>query len=217
MDKQKMKNWKRSAEEILTMGPVVPVIVIERLEDAVPLAKALIAGGVKVLEVTLRTACALEAIKKIIKEVPEAVVGAGTVTSVEQLKQVTEAGVEFVITPGITDSILKAAVSGPVPVIPGIATISELLTAQEYGLTALKFFPAEINGGIAALKAFAGPCGYMKFCPTGGVNPKNYRDYLALDNVLCVGGTWFIPTEAIAKGDFAKITKMAKEAVDGAK
>ena len=212
-----MKNWKRSAEEILTMGPVVPVIVIERLEDAVPLAKALIAGGVKVLEVTLRTECALEAIKKIIKEVPEAVVGAGTVTSVEQLKQVTEAGVEFIITPGITDAILKAAVEGPVPVIPGIATISELLTAQEYGLTALKFFPAEINGGVAALKAFAGPCGYMKFCPTGGVNPKNYRDYLALNNVLCVGGTWFIPTDAIANGDFTKITQMAKEAVAGAK
>ncbi|OCG09281.1 bifunctional 4-hydroxy-2-oxoglutarate aldolase/2-dehydro-3-deoxy-phosphogluconate aldolase [Gilliamella apicola] len=212
-----MKNWKRSAEEILTMGPVVPVIVIERLEDAVPLAKALIAGGVKVLEVTLRTECALEAIKKIIKEVPEAVVGAGTVTSVEQLKQVTEAGVEFIITPGITDAILKAAVEGPVPVIPGIATISELLTAQEYGLTALKFFPAEINGGVAALKAFAGPCGYMKFCPTGGVNPKNYRDYLALSNVLCVGGTWFIPTDAIANGDFTKITQMAKEAVAGAK
>ncbi|OCG15701.1 keto-deoxy-phosphogluconate aldolase [Gilliamella sp. Fer2-1] len=208
-----MKNWKRSAEEILTLGPVIPVIVIERLEDAVPLAKALIAGGVKVLEVTLRTACAIDAIKKIIQEVPEAVVGAGTVTSVAQLKQVTEAGVQFVITPGITDAILKAAVEGSVPVIPGIATISELLTAQEYGLTALKFFPAEVNGGVAALKAFAGPCGYMKFCPTGGVNPKNYRDYLALDNVLCVGGTWFIPTDAIAKGDFAKITEMAKQAV----
>ncbi|OCG02700.1 bifunctional 4-hydroxy-2-oxoglutarate aldolase/2-dehydro-3-deoxy-phosphogluconate aldolase [Gilliamella apis] len=212
-----MKSWKKTAEEILTLGPVVPVIVIERLEDAVPLAKALIAGGVKVLEVTLRTECALDAIKKIIKEVPEAVVGAGTVTTVEQLKQATEAGVEFIITPGITDSILKAAVEGTVPVIPGIATISELLTAQEYGLTALKFFPAEVNGGVAALKAFAGPCGYMKFCPTGGVNPKNYRDYLALDNVLCVGGTWFIPTDAIANGDFAKITEMAKEAVAGAK
>lgn len=212
-----MKNWKRSAEEILTMGPVVPVIVIDRLEDAVPLAKALIAGGVKVLEVTLRTPVALEAIKKIIKEVPEAVVGAGTVTSVEQLKEVTEAGVEFIITPGITDAILKAGVEGSVPLIPGIATISELLTAQEYGLTALKFFPAEINGGVAALKAFAGPCGYMKFCPTGGVNPKNYRDYLALNNVLCVGGTWFIPTDAIAQGDFAKITQLAKEAVEGTK
>ena len=212
-----MKNWKKSAEEILTLGPVVPVIVIERLEDAVPLAKALIAGGVKVLEVTLRTPVALEAIKKIIAEVPEAVVGAGTVTSVEQLKQVTEAGVEFIITPGITDSILKAAVEGSVPVIPGIATISELLTAQEYGLTALKFFPAEVNGGVGALKAFAGPCGNMKFCPTGGVNPKNYRDYLALNNVLCVGGTWFIPTDAIREGNFAKITQLAKEAVDGAK
>ena len=121
-----MKSWKKTAEEILTLGPVVPVIVIERLEDAVPLAKALIAGGVKVLEVTLRTECALDAIKKIIKEVPEAVVGAGTVTTVEQLKQATEAGVEFIITPGITDSILKAAVEGTVPVIPGIATISEL-------------------------------------------------------------------------------------------
>lgn len=215
--KLQMKNWKRSAEEILTMGPVVPVIVIERIEDAVPLAKALIAGGVRVLEVTLRTACALDAIKKIIQEVPEAVVGAGTVTSVEQLKEVIEAGVEFVITPGITDSILKAAVQCSVPVIPGIATISELLTAQEYGLTALKFFPAEINGGVAALKAFAGPCGYMKFCPTGGVNPKNYNDYLALSNVLCVGGTWFIPTDAIAAGDFAKITQLAKEAVAGVK
>ncbi|MDF7667100.1 bifunctional 4-hydroxy-2-oxoglutarate aldolase/2-dehydro-3-deoxy-phosphogluconate aldolase [Orbaceae bacterium ESL0727] len=211
-----MKNWKRSAEEILTMGPVVPVIVIERLDDAVPLAKALVAGGVKVLEVTLRTECSLDAIKKIIKEVPEAIVGAGTVTTVEQLKQVTDAGVEFIITPGITESILKAAVAGSVPVIPGIATISELLTAQQYGLTALKFFPAEINGGVAALKAFSGPCGYMKFCPTGGINQKNYHDYLALKNVLCVGGTWFIPTDAIANGDFAKITQLAQAAVAGA-
>lgn len=212
-----MKNWKRSAEEVLSLGPVVPVIVIEDIKDAVPLAKALVAGGVKVLEVTLRTACGLDAIKKIIAEVPEAVVGAGTVTSVAQLKEVTAAGVEFIITPGCTPEILKAAVAGTVPVIPGVATITELMTAKEAGLTAFKFFPAEINGGIGALKAFAGPIPDAKFCPTGGINLKNYRDYLALNNVLCVGGSWFVPTDVIAKGDFAAITELAKQAVEGAK
>lgn len=212
-----MKNWKRSAEEVLSLGPVVPVIVIEDIKDAVPLAKALIAGGVKVLEVTLRTACGLEAIKKIMAEVPEAVVGAGTVTSVEQLKEVTKAGVEFIITPGLTPSILKAAVEGSVPVIPGVATISELMTAKEAELTAFKFFPAEINGGTAALKAFSGPIPDAKFCPTGGINLKNYRDYLALKNVICVGGSWFVPTDFIREGNFSGITKLAKEAVEGAK
>ncbi|OCG22198.1 keto-deoxy-phosphogluconate aldolase [Gilliamella sp. wkB108] len=212
-----MKNWKRSAEEVLSLGSVVPVIVIEDIKDAVPLAKALIAGGVKVLEVTLRTACGLEAIKKIMAEVPEAVVGAGTVTSVEQLKEVTKAGVEFIITPGLTPSILKAAVEGSVPVIPGVATISELMTAKEAGLTAFKFFPAEINGGTAALKAFSGPIPDAKFCPTGGINLKNYRDYLALKNVICVGGSWFVPTDFIREGNFSGITKLAKEAVEGAK
>lgn len=211
-----MKNWKRSAEEILSLGPVVPVIVIEDIKDAVPLARALISGGVKVLEVTLRTACGLDAIKKIIAEVPEAVVGAGTVTSVEQLKEVTKAGVEFIITPGLTPSILKTAVEGSVPVIPGIATIGELMTAKEAGLTAFKFFPAEINGGTAALKAFSGPIPDAKFCPTGGINIKNYRDYLALKNVICVGGSWFVPTDLIKNGNFAEITKLAREAVEGA-
>lgn len=211
-----MKNWKRSAEEILSLGPVVPVIVIEDIKDAVPLARALISGGVKVLEVTLRTACGLDAIKKIIAEVPEAVVGAGTVTSVEQLKEVTKAGVEFIITPGLTPSILKTAVEGSVPVIPGIATIGELMTAKEAGLTAFKFFPAEINGGTAALKAFSGPIPDAKFCPTGGINIKNYRDYLALKNVICVGGSWFVPTDLIKDGNFAEITKLAREAVEGA-
>lgn len=212
-----MKNWKRSAEEVLSLGPVVPVIVIENINDAIPLAKALIAGGVKVLEVTLRTACGLDAIKRIIAEVPEAVVGAGTVTSAEQLKEVTKAGVEFIITPGLTPSILKAAVEGSVPVIPGVATMGELMTAKEAGLTAFKFFPAEINGGIAALKAFSGPIPDAKFCPTGGINIKNYRDYLALKNVICVGGSWFVPTDLIKKGDFSGITALAREAVDGAK
>lgn len=212
-----MKNWSTTAESILTAGPVVPVIVIDKLADALPLAEALLAGGVKVLEVTLRTECALEAIKLIRQQLPQAIVGAGTVTSVQQLHAVTQAGAQFAITPGITDALLQAAIDGPIPVIPGIATISELLTAQQYGLSALKFFPAEVNGGIAALKAFAGPCGYMKFCPTGGINPTNYRDYLALDNVLCVGGSWFVPSDRIAQGDFAKITELAAQAVAGAK
>ncbi|SQI36402.1 KHG/KDPG aldolase [Leminorella richardii] len=212
-----MKTWKKTAEEILSIGPVVPVIVINDIKDAVPLAKALVAGGVKTLEVTLRTACAIDAIKKIMAEVPEAVVGAGTVTTVEQFKKVSELGVEFIITPGLTPALLKAAVEGTVPVIPGIATIGELMTGAEAGLKCFKFFPAEINGGVAALKAFAGPMPDAKFCPTGGISLKNYRDYLSLKNVLCVGGSWFVPTDVIAKGDFAAITQMAKEAVEGAR
>lgn len=211
-----MKHWKKSAEEILTASPVVPVIVINDVKDAVPLAKALLAGGVRTLEVTLRTACALEAIKTIMEEVPEAIVGAGTVTTVEQFRKVSELGVEFIITPGLTASLLKEAVAGDIPVIPGIATLGELMTGAEAGLTCFKFFPAEINGGVAALKAFAGPMPDVKFCPTGGISLKNYRDYLALKNVLCVGGSWFVPTDAIEQGDFATITRMAKEAVAGA-
>ncbi len=212
-----MKSWKKTAEQILTLGPVVPVIVINDIKDAVPLAKALVAGGVKTLEVTLRTACAIDAIRKIMAEVPEAVVGAGTVTTVEQYKKVAELGVEFIITPGLTPALLKAAVEGTVPVIPGIATIGELMTGAEAGLKCFKFFPAEINGGVAALKAFAGPMPDAKFCPTGGISLKNYRDYLSLKNVLCVGGSWFVPTDVIAQGDFDAITKMAKEAVEGAR
>lgn len=209
-----MKNWKRSAQDVLSLSPVIPVIVIQKLEDAVPLAKALVAGGINVLEVTLRTACGLDAIKKIMQEVPQAIVGAGTVTSVEQFEQVTKAGVEFIITPGLTPKLLTAATQGSVPVIPGIATIGELMTAKEAGLNTFKFFPAEINGGIPALKAFAGPIPDAKFCPTGGINFKNYREYLALKNVLCVGGSWFVPPELIEQKDFNKITEMVKQVME---
>lgn len=212
-----MKNWKRSAEDILSLSPVVPVIVIENINDAVPLANALVAGGVRTLEVTLRTACALDAIKLIKEQVPEAVVGAGTVTTVEQFHHVSRLGVAFIITPGLTASLLAAAVEGSIPVIPGIATLGELMTGAEAGLTSFKFFPAEINGGVTALKAFAGPMPDVKFCPTGGINLKNYRDYLQLNNVICVGGSWFVPTDVIAKGDFAEITRLAQEAVAGAR
>ncbi len=185
-----MKNWKTTAEAILTSGPVVPVIVVKKLEHAVPMAKALVAGGVRVLEVTLRTECAPEAIRAIAKEVPDAIVGAGTVTNVEQLKAVTEAGAQFAISPGLTESLLKAATEdGTIPLIPGISTVSELMLGMQYGLKEFKFFPAEANGGVKALQAIAGPFGHIRFCPTGGISPANYRDYLALNSVLCIGGS----------------------------
>ncbi|WP_147194011.1 bifunctional 4-hydroxy-2-oxoglutarate aldolase/2-dehydro-3-deoxy-phosphogluconate aldolase [Pantoea sp. CCBC3-3-1] len=211
-----MNHWKMSAEQILTSGPVVPVIVIERLEQAVPLARALVAGGVRVLEVTLRTDCAVEAIRAIAQEVPGAIVGAGTVINPEQLQQVTEAGAQFAISPGLTEALLKAATAGSIPLIPGISTVSELMLGMDYGLREFKFFPAEANGGVKALKAIAGPFPRVRFCPTGGISPANYRDYLALDSVLCIGGSWLIPADALQSGDYDRITAAAREAVAGA-
>jgi len=212
-----MKNWKTSAEQILTSGPVVPVIVINKLEHAVPLAKALVAGGVRVLEVTLRTPCAMDAIRAIAKEVPEAIIGAGTVLNSEQLAEVTEAGAQFAISPGLTDALLKAANAGSIPLIPGICTVSELMVGLDAGLREFKFFPAEANGGVKALQAIAGPFPQVRFCPTGGISPANYRDYLALKSVLCIGGSWLVPADALESGDYARITELAKEAVAGAK
>lgn len=211
-----MNNWKISANSILAAGPVVPVIVIDELHQAVPLARALIAGGVRVLEVTLRTSCAVDAIRAIAQEVPEAIVGAGTVTNPEQLKAVTAAGAQFAISPGLTDALLQAAVDGPIPLIPGISTVSELMTGMSYGLDNFKFFPAEANGGVSALKAIAGPFSHIRFCPTGGISLSNYRDYLALSSVLCVGGSWLVPADAIRDGDYARITTLAAQAVAGA-
>ena len=212
-----MKNWKTSAESILTPGPVVPVIVVKKLEHAVPIAKALVAGGVRVLEVTLRTECAVDAIRAIAKEVPEAIVGAGTVLNPQQLAEVTEAGAQFAISPGLTEPLLKAATEGTIPLIPGISTVSELMLGMDYGLKEFKFFPAEANGGVKALQAIAGPFSQVRFCPTGGISPANYRDYLALKSVLCIGGSWLVPADALEAGDYDRITKLAREAVEGAK
>lgn len=184
-----MNQWKTSAEQILTAGPVVPVIVINKLEHAVPLAKALVAGGVRVLEVTLRTACAMDAIRAIAQEVPEAIIGAGTVINPQQLREVTEAGAQFAISPGLTDELLNAATAGSIPLIPGISTVSELMLGMDYGLREFKFFPAEANGGVKALQAIGGPFPQVRFCPTGGISPDNYRSYLALKSVLCIGGS----------------------------
>jgi len=212
-----MKNWKVSAETVLKTGPVVPVIVVNDLKHAVPMAKALVAGGVRVLEVTLRTPVAMEALRAIIKEVPEAIVGAGTVLNTQQLHEVTEAGAQFVISPGITESLLKAATDGPIPLIPGISTVSELMTGMDYGLREFKFFPAEANGGVKALQAIAGPFPQVRFCPTGGITPANYRDYLALKSVLCIGGSWLVSADALEQGDWNRITELAREAVAGAR
>ena len=212
-----MSNWKTSAEQILTTGPVVPVIVVNKLEHAVPMAKALVAGGVRVLEVTLRTPCALDALKAMVKEVPEAIVGAGTVLNPQQLKEVTDAGAQFIISPGLTEPLLRAATDGSVPLIPGISTVSELMTGLVYGLREFKFFPAEANGGVKALQAIGGPFPQVRFCPTGGISPANYRDYLALKSVLCIGGSWLVPADALEAGDYDRITRLAQEAVAGAR
>ena len=208
---------KLTALDVLNAAPIVPVIALKRLEDALPLATALLNAGVRALEVTLRTDCALDAIKLLRKALPDALVGAGTVTNVAQFRQALQAGSQFIITPGLTEDLLKESLKQDVPFIPGIATPSELMLAKQYSLSYLKFFPAEINGGIKALQVFAGPFPDVKFCPTGGINEKNYRNYLELKNVLCVGGTWFVPTEAIERGDFDAIAALAKSAVEQAK
>ncbi|EMA3642312.1 bifunctional 4-hydroxy-2-oxoglutarate aldolase/2-dehydro-3-deoxy-phosphogluconate aldolase [Providencia stuartii] len=211
-----MHNWKLAAADVLNAGPVVPVIVINKLEQAVPLAKALVKGGIRVLEVTLRTECAIDAIRLIANEVPEAMIGAGTVINAQQLTAVTEAGAQFAISPGLTEELLSAATKGCIPLIPGISTVSELMLGMNYGLKEFKFFPAEANGGVKALKAIAGPFSQVKFCPTGGISPANYRDYLALKSVLCIGGSWLVPEDALESGDYQRITQLAEEAIKGA-
>lgn len=207
------RNWKIDAAEIMAQGPVVPVMVIHKLEHAVPLARALVAGGVRVLEITLRTPVAIEAIRLISESVPEAIVGAGTVINAEELKAVEEAGAVFAISPGLTPELLEAANRGGIALIPGVSTISELMTGIDKGYTHFKFFPAEAAGGVKTLKAFAGPFPAIKFCPTGGIRPETRDDYLALPNVVCVGGSWLVPPDAVENGRWDEITALAKEAV----
>lgn len=206
-------NWQLQPETLFAQGPVVPVIVIKDLATAVPLAKALVAGGVRVLEVTLRTPVALEAIELMAKEVPDAIVGAGTVTTPEQLAKVTAAGAKFAISPGLTRELLAAGKAGDIPLIPGIASISELMEGTGVGYTHFKFFPAEAAGGVKTLKSIHGPFSDIRFCPTGGINEKNFQEYLALPNVACVGGSWIVPDDAIANGDWDRITQLCKDAV----
>jgi 2-dehydro-3-deoxyphosphogluconate aldolase/(4S)-4-hydroxy-2-oxoglutarate aldolase len=211
------RNWKISPLNVLQAGPVVPVIVIKDIDHAVPLAKALLAGGIKVLEVTLRSKVAIEAIRRISDEVPEALVGAGTVASAADLDAVVEAGGVFAISPGLTPTLLQAANQGPIALIPGISTASELMLGMEHGYTEFKFFPAEAAGGVKMLKSIGGPFPRITFCPTGGISPDNYNNYLALHNVACVGGSWVVPSAAMEQGDWAAVTAVAEQAVQGAR
>ncbi|PZQ66334.1 MAG: keto-deoxy-phosphogluconate aldolase [Variovorax paradoxus] len=201
-----------TALDVMRDAPVIPVIVLHDVKDAVPLARALVAGGIRMLEVTLRTREALECIEAIAKEVPEAVAGAGTIRSAADAQASALAGARFGVSPGYTRSVGKACHDLGLPLLPGVATGSEVMLAQEDGYTELKFFPAVQAGGINMLKAWQGPFGEVKFCPTGGVHAGNAPDFLALANVACVGGSWIVPTEAIAAKDWARIEALAREA-----
>jgi 2-dehydro-3-deoxyphosphogluconate aldolase/(4S)-4-hydroxy-2-oxoglutarate aldolase len=207
------ENWQLQPGALFDQGPVVPVIVIKDLADAVPMAKALLAGGIKVLEVTLRTPVALDAIRLLATEVPEAIVGAGTVTTAAQLQQVVDAGAKFAISPGSTRELLQAGKDAAIPLIPGIASISELMEGTGLGYSHFKFFPAEAAGGVKTLKSIYGPFADIRFCPTGGINEKNFLEYLALPNVKCVGGSWIVPDDAVAAKDWQRITELCKAAV----
>ncbi len=194
----------------LALSPVVPVLTIHRVEDAAPLARALTAGGLKVLEVTLRTGVALEAMRRIAAEVPDAVVAAGTVLTAKDLKRAAKAGARFAFSPGLADFMLE---DGPIPMVPGVATASEVMKALAAELSILKFFPAAAAGGVAALKGLHGPFADVAFCPTGGIDASNAAQFLSLPNVLCVGGSWVAPAKLIEAADWAAIEALARDAV----
>lgn len=198
--------------ELAGHGPVIPVIVIQQLQDAVPLARALVQGGVKVLEVTLRTPVALQAIEAIARSVPEAIVGAGTIRSAADARAAKAAGSLFGVSPGYTAEVGAACRDAGLPLLPGVATASEVMAAQADGLSFLKFFPATAAGGIPMLKALAGPFPDVVFCPTGGITVDTAPQFLALPNVKVCGGSWLTPADAVAAGDWARITQLAREA-----
>ena len=197
--------------DVMRTGPVIPVIAIEDLAHAVPLAKALVAGGVRVLEVTLRTAVGLDSIRAIAREVPDAIVGVGTLTRPEEFAKALEAGARFGVSPGLTPSMVEAAHQTGLPLLPGVMTPSDVIAARLAGFQQLKLFPAQQAGGIGMLKALGGPFPDVMFCPTGGVSVENAPDFLALPNVACVGGSWLAPKAVMVAGDWGKITALAKE------
>ncbi len=199
--------------EVLQISPIVPVVVIEDLNDAVPLAQSLIEGGIPIIEVTLRSSCALEAIELIAKNVPKMHVGAGTILNLTQLEQAQNRGAEFLISPGLTIKLLEHAKKKDMPLIPGVSSSSEVMQALEWGYNALKFFPAEYCGGVKLLNAFNGPFKGVKFCPTGGISADNMRSYLALENVVCVGGSWLTPKDLVQNKEWDKITEICKRAL----
>jgi 2-dehydro-3-deoxyphosphogluconate aldolase/(4S)-4-hydroxy-2-oxoglutarate aldolase len=198
-------------DTVMGDGPVIPVLVIGRLAAAAPVADALVRGGVRVLEITLRTDDALDAIRHV-KMIDGAIVGAGTVLNPRQLDQAVEAGARFIVSPGLTEGLAKAAANAGVPLLAGVATATDIMRGLDLGLTRFKFFPAETSGGVGAVKAFGGPFANVKFCPTGGVSADNAAAYLAAPNVVCVGGSWLTPSDAVEAGDWARIEAMAKAA-----
>jgi len=201
-----------SPSDLLSLVPVVPVVVIDTLADAVPVARALVAGGLPVIELTLRTPVALDAIRAIADEVPEILVGAGTIVAPGQAKEALDAGAQFLVSPGTTPALLAAMGDTGLPFLPGVATVSEVLSLLEAGISAMKFFPAEASGGAAFLKSIASPVPAARFCPTGGITAATAPSYLSLPNVGCVGGSWLTPADALAAGDWARVTELARAA-----
>lgn len=199
---------------IAALAPVVPVLTIERQADAVPLARALVRGGLRVLEITLRTGVALEAIRAIAAEVPDAVVGAGTVLNGRQLEQARQGGARFAVSPGCTPALATAAAASGLPFLPGVQTVTEAMALAERGFSLLKFFPADVAGGLGWLKAVAAPLADLRFCPTGGIGPDNAPAYLSLANVACVGGSWVAPRDAVAVQDWTQIERLAAAAAN---
>ncbi|MBQ1082280.1 MULTISPECIES: bifunctional 4-hydroxy-2-oxoglutarate aldolase/2-dehydro-3-deoxy-phosphogluconate aldolase [unclassified Nocardiopsis] len=207
-----MTTIPRSGADVLDLAPVMPVVVVEDAEHAVPLARALVAGGLPGIEVTLRTPAALDAIERIAQEVPEAVVGAGTIVNGEQARSAAKAGARFLVSPGCTPSLARAMADTGLPALPGVATVSEAMALLELGLTELKFFPAEASGGAAFLKSLTGPLPQVRFCPTGGITARSAQSYLALPNVGCVGGSWLTPAALVGEGRWDEVTELAREA-----
>lgn len=201
-------NWVIHPETVLGASPVMPVIQIKELDQAIPLATALFAGGIKALEITLRTPVALEAVRLLSRTFPDALIGVGTVITSEQLDQAVDAGAKFAFSPGKTPELLKAGCAAKIPLIPGIASVSELMEGLVLGYTHFKFFPAVAAGGIPMLRAMHGPFPEARFCPTGGINEGNFTEFLALPNVVCVGGSWLVPEEAIKAGNWSLITEL---------
>lgn len=201
-----------TALDVMRDAAVIPVIVLDDVAQAVPLARALVAGGIRMLEVTLRTPAALACIQAIAREVPDAVVGAGTVRSGADAEAAARAGARFAVSPGYTAAVGEACREVSLPLLPGVATGSEVMAALEGGFTELKFFPARQAGGTSMLNAFAGPFHDVRFCPTGGVSAANAPEFLALPNVVCVGGSWLTPADAVKAGDWARITQLARDA-----
>ncbi|MAC82857.1 MAG: keto-deoxy-phosphogluconate aldolase [Arcobacter sp.] len=201
------------ANSIMKISPIVPVVVVDNADEALDLAKALYEGGISVMEITLRTKAGLDAIEKISKEFPSMIVGAGTVCDIQDYKNAVNAGSKFVFSPGITPSLIQESKNQIIPFIPGVSSASEIMLAKENDLTHCKLFPASLVGGVDMLKAFSGPFPGVNFCPTGGVNLNNMNDFLALDNVLCVGGSWVSSSKLVKQKNFKEITKIVQESL----